>query len=282
MGALRPRPKRPLWRLPRPSMPSWCARASSSRRSGIPTSPVMCQGWSGASRARSGEWRLWEEAIQRSEEEQFMAAVSRRRRRPRQRHCGSVSCTACNARWRPWTPWRPGTPDCPCSTQRCRMLGWGGTRQKNNGMLSATSVVWTAISGCTRSRSWSVPSKLQWLGGRGRRRNEKRWQSPRPRQSQRRSGAGECDSHKSWVANIHGCEESCFQQATFSLLEFHKCFKLQDDHKAEGASGRAHAGEEIARAFEFIAFQFSGIVSLYLLRGVQFYMIIHTYKKRMI
>ena len=35
-----------------------------------------------------------------------------------------------------------------------------------------------------------------------------------------------CNSHKSWVANIKGCEES-------SLLEFHKCFKLQDDHEAE-------------------------------------------------
>ena len=34
-----------------------------------------------------------------------------------------------------------------------------------------------------------------------------------------------CNSHKSWVANIKGCEESI-------LVEFHKCFKLQDDHEA--------------------------------------------------
>ena len=126
MGALRPRLMRPPWRPPRPSMPSWCARASSrSRRSGIPNSPATCLEWGGASRARSGEWRLlWRKAIPKSQRNRFRAAISRRRRRPRQRPCGSKSCTACNARWRPWAPCRR----CPCSSRRCRMLGWLGSR----------------------------------------------------------------------------------------------------------------------------------------------------------
>ena len=189
MGALRQRPTRPPWRPPRPSVPSWCARASSrSRRGEILTSPAMCLECCGASRGRSGEWGfVWSKAIQTSHGKGFLAAVSQRRRRPRRRLCGSKSCTACNARWRLWAPCRR----CLCSARRCRTLGWTGTRGNNNGMQCALSVVCSAISGwsprITRWKSWSVLSKSQWPGGRGRRRRIRRWRSPS--QIRRRSTA---------------------------------------------------------------------------------------------
>ena len=66
------------WRLPRPSVLSWGARASSrSRRSGIPTSPAT---WCGF---------LWSKSIQRSHGKRFVVALSPRRQRPRRRPSSS-------------------------------------------------------------------------------------------------------------------------------------------------------------------------------------------------
>ena len=47
---------------------------------------------------------------------------------------------------------------------------------------------------------------------------------PKPQKKRRK-----CNSHKSWVANIR----KAVKNTPFSLLEFHKCFKLQDNHEAE-------------------------------------------------
>ena len=101
MGALRQRLTRPLWRLPRPSVPSWCARAfvkEPKERDPNFTSDVPGVLWSKREQeVASGDF-FEEKQSKGATEKDIMAAISPRRRRPRPRPCGSKSCTACNAR----------------------------------------------------------------------------------------------------------------------------------------------------------------------------------------